>query len=902
MRFLCSRFAPEASSFTASSRAARRLAALVSLVVVLTACLPGIGALGSSSASASTETTAAVHASEASNCADRAEGPVNDTMKLAVCTDLDADLVGIANLLGLPALAPTGSSLTSPVEVDFSDVPATKNPNSAFMETQYFSTGSPLNLHPCKVVVYPLAYDEISSTDTSVSPEIHVLLAHEAVHCYQHAVISFQEYGGFGPDKVPLWISEGSATYVATLYTGYAEPGTSTFWCCYGWLGVPNTSLTGRSYDAVGWYSMVARATGDNLISKLASAWRAFVDGGYDNDAYIKALGGDSPAVEAAWAPSLLHAPQWGDAWDTPGIGVPSSLQPTAVKDSIVQQDVPVQVLIVPYAAVVDSESTVTDGLVEVSIDNGLASVHDLDSADELDFTDQIFCIGKACNNHEVTCQNSPSKNSPTHITPIPLTVPFFVAAGGSNQPGNLTMENISVPTAPDTPVNLPKGAGPCDPAGALPHPPAGFSEGEPHIQTLNGGSYDFQGAGEYTLVRSASGNVDVQVRATPSEGSRTVALNTAVAMRVVSTDVEVDVGEPPVVLVDGKQITLPKYKGGRSLGAGGKLAYTSNGAGSDVVVTWPDGSQLDVFADAFAENATFTPPPAGVDSFSGLLSAVVIPPGTKTTANTPSERLLGGDGHRYVVDPTTRAGFKALYGPFADSWRVGTKTSLFTYPKGKTTGSFDVKGFPSRFATLATLPAAKRKTAKATCRAAGITDPKLLADCELDVGETGQRALATATARIQSGDGSKPAAPSSGGGSDLHTPGSGAVHPVSYYFSHPCDAVTEAEINQALGYPYPEYVSVGASCPIGSLPGDQIIFSHQSVQRFKSLNPGSVGSGPVASLGHDAYCIVKPVAALIQSYVVVSLGTAGSLQILAENCANATALTKDALARISGL
>jgi hypothetical protein len=66
------------------------------------------------------------------------------------------------------------------------------------------------------------------------------------------------------------------------------------------------------------------------------------------------------------------------------------------------------------------------------------------------------------------------------------------------------------------------------------------------------------------------------------AKGSRMVAWNTAVAMRVVSTDVEVDVGEPPVVLVDKKRITLPKYKGGRSLGGGGKLAYTSNGAGSD--------------------------------------------------------------------------------------------------------------------------------------------------------------------------------------------------------------------------------------------------------------------------------------------------------------------------------
>jgi hypothetical protein len=59
-------------------------------------------------------------------------------MALAVCTDLDADSGGIANLLGLPALAPTGSSLTTPVEVVFSEVPAAKSSENAYMETQYF--------------------------------------------------------------------------------------------------------------------------------------------------------------------------------------------------------------------------------------------------------------------------------------------------------------------------------------------------------------------------------------------------------------------------------------------------------------------------------------------------------------------------------------------------------------------------------------------------------------------------------------------------------------------------------------------------------------------------------------------------------------------------------------------
>jgi hypothetical protein len=38
------------------------------------------------------------------------------------------------------------------------------------------------------------------------------------------------------------------------------------------------------------------------------------------------------------------------------------------------------------------------------------------------------------------------------------------------------------------------------------------------------------------------------------------------------------------------------------------------------------------------------------------------------------------------------------------------------------------------------------------------------------------------------------------------------------------------------------------------------------------------------------------------QSYVVASLGAAGSLQVLAGNCTQGTLLVKDALSRISGL
>jgi hypothetical protein len=847
---------------------------------LLVALATSASALGFGSPGASASVAALRSDSPATSCASRASGPVTDDFKLAVCSDLVVDLAGLAHVLGLPVLAPTGSRLTSPVEVDFATAQDPANP-SAYMDTNYFHPPSPLvDFFPCQIRLFPSAYETESQSGISVSAKIHILLVHEAVHCYQNSVITFDEAGGNAETKVPQWMSEGLATYVATLYTGYAEPATPSFWIPYGWLGNTQKSLQKRTYDAVGWYSLVAHVTGNDLTSKIVPAWQAWVTGG--PDAFLKALGGDDPAVGPAWAPSLLHSPQWGDAWDTPGVGIPFDAQPTEIHDTIAAEDVPFQLQIDPYAAIVDSESTVTDGLIEISIDNGFASVHDNGTTDELGFSDQVFCLKDACNDTALTCPGLP-----TPLKPIPLTVPFVVAVGGSPLAGTVTMENISAPDSASTPLELPASGGTCKPSplGKVPKPASDL--GDPHLQALNGGSYDFQGAGEYTLIRSGSGDVDVQVRAAPATDSRGVASrfaawNTAVAMRVVSTDVEVDAGNPVIVRINGKSIGLAKLAQ-RTLDGGGHLAFKGNGPTGELVASWPDGSSLDVFADSYAENATFTPPRAGVDNLSGLLSAWWNPkPGAAPSSRT-SETLVGGDGHRYVIDPTTTAGFRALYGPFADSWRVTTKTSLFTYPKGKSTSSYDVQGFP-KFGIPPELSPQKKAKVEATCKADGVTDPKLLDDCKFDVAETGQTNLGTNTKSSQ---------PVTGG--------NGTQHPASYYFTHPCDVVTPAGIKQALGVPDPGDSSRGSDCDILGT-GSAVDFSHQSVASFKSHYPGTAGSGTVPSLGHNAYCVVSPGGVESESAVVASLGSAGSLQILADDCTKATALTEDALSHISGL
>jgi hypothetical protein len=82
----------------------------------------------------------------------------------------------------------------------------------------------------------------------------------------------------------------------------------------------------------------------------------------------------------------------------------------------------------------------------------------------------------------------------------------------------------------------------------------------------------------------------------------------------------------------------------------------------------------------------------------------------------------------------------------------------------------------------------------------------------------------------------------------------------------------------------------------------DSVTLSSQSTGLFEGTHTGQSGSGPLPSLGYNADCIVSPPYVSGQSYVVASLGAAGSIQVPVGTCDQGTALVKDALSRISGL
>ena len=236
-------------------------------------------------------------------------------------------------------------------------------------------------------------------------------------------------------------------------------------------------------------------------------------------------------------------------------------------------------------------------------------------------------------------------------------------------------------------------------------------SNGDPHLETFDGRRYEFQAVGEF--VAASARGLEIQVRQAPFAGMRTVAVTSAVAMRVGAA-------------------TVGFYL------AGGVIAVHATGstpverthdryAGDVYDVTWPDGTVASVWrAGAY-----------------GLV--VIVAPGTEITTG-----LLGshdGDPGNDVIDSPS---FATLYPEFADRWRVTDSSSLFDYAAGQSTATFTDRSFPARAEPVAAAPG-RDVAARRACELAGVTGATDLANCVLDVGLTGAPEFAVATASLSS-------------------------------------------------------------------------------------------------------------------------------------------------------
>jgi hypothetical protein len=278
---------------------------------------------------------------------------------------------------------------------------------------------------------------------------------------------------------------------------------------------------------------------------------------------------------------------------------------------------------------------------------------------------------------------------------------------------------------------------------------------GDPHTFTVDGTRYDFQGVGEFTLLRGD--DLEIQVRQTPVNAANPitddysglrvcVSLITAVAARLGRYTVSYQPAREGKLLqlfVNGDPTECPPQ--GIDIGPNRVSMFDADGE---------QGLRID-----YANGTVFTATPAFWSSYSVWYINVAV---SQTRAH---EGIMGyilkgswlprlRDGAELGPMPASlQDRYDALYKKFADSWRVDDRTSLFVYESGTSTETFTDRDWPGdrppcnnikpELAAPGTHELRGRPVEEAEMICRVVSEPDLYANCVFDVATTGDEAFA---------------------------------------------------------------------------------------------------------------------------------------------------------------
>ena len=392
---------------------------------------------------------------------------------------------------------------------------------------------------------------------------------------------------------------------------------------------------------------------------------------------------------------------------------------------------------------------------------------------------------GASCINSEVTV-TVPSAAGDPSTTVVQLSP--GTANGGVIQPGDVTFQGEFDLSATDHggPNGTPRT---CDSvAYHVDVTSTGGGWGDPHLTTVDGTNYNFQGAGEYTALRSQ--DFEVQTRespvptAPPAAEAYTgiascVSVYTAVAVRIGDNRVTYEPnlsGQPDPsgmqLRINGQLTTLPaegidlfsnggggieiaskKAAAGKKTSAAsvqppvlqGHVANAATGGGA-IEITNTLGTDVVVNPQYWAGQQTWylNVNAYGTDAILGTMGKIL----DSWLPGLPDGSSVGQKPGGQDPNIQQQNIYDSLYHKFGDKWRVSDQSSLFDYATGTTTANFTDTSWPPLILSSQPSPSScdiKGKTTAPTVTVAvaeqacsAVTGTHQHGDCVFDVQFTG--------------------------------------------------------------------------------------------------------------------------------------------------------------------
>lgn len=285
--------------------------------------------------------------------------------------------------------------------------------------------------------------------------------------------------------------------------------------------------------------------------------------------------------------------------------------------------------------------------------------------------------------------------------------------------------------------------------------------KGDPHITTMDGVHYDFQAAGEFTVLKNRDAGFEVQSRMVPISTlgplppdphtgiSTCPSINTAAAVKSpghrfsYQPAIVGNARSPQMQLrIDGRRVSVRPQ--GMTLNDGTRINL--NRASGELRITLRNRWGVRIVPNWWAAaglwylDYDFTP----ATSASGIAGPLAR--GSWLPA------LSDGRSVGSMPGPVPQR-YKVLYQQFADSWRVSPATSLFDYSPGTSTASYTNAAWPGESGNCRlpnSNPLAQMNEADATRICAGVHVPHFKRACIADVMATGDQIFAAGYVKLQ--------------------------------------------------------------------------------------------------------------------------------------------------------